>query len=187
MSAGADDPHVPPHDQAPAPFDPGVESHPPRVKPTIVRAEPIKPLPQTFRVLTYLPQPRRNFYGAQLVYDVARALPEVPFTVVGAGERFGGAHQRTVGIECAHRTVASVEDIESAMLAVHRQVPRMAPGRRGADVVLHPAPFGIPLGYDCSARMNRHTGDSPSLPSHTRRATPTIERPHQRTDTQTGN
>lgn len=47
----------------------------------------VQPLPATFRVLTYLPEPRRNFYGAQLVYDVARAMPDVDFTVVGAGGR----------------------------------------------------------------------------------------------------
>lgn len=45
------------------------------------------PLPDTFRVLTYLPEPRREFYGAPLVYQVARAMPDVPFTVVGTGGR----------------------------------------------------------------------------------------------------
>lgn len=46
---------------------------------------PIKPLPEAFRVLTYLPEPRRNFYGAPLVYEAARNMPEVEFDVVGAG------------------------------------------------------------------------------------------------------
>lgn len=48
---------------------------------------PVKPLDATFRVLTYLPEPRRDFYGASLVYDIARAMPGVPFMVVGAGGR----------------------------------------------------------------------------------------------------
>lgn len=48
---------------------------------------PPKPLPQHFRVLTYLPEPRRDFYGASLVYEIARRMPDVPFIVVGAGGR----------------------------------------------------------------------------------------------------
>ena len=46
---------------------------------------PVKPLPKNFRVLTYLPEPRRDFYGAPLVYAAAQAMPDVRFTVVGAG------------------------------------------------------------------------------------------------------
>lgn len=45
----------------------------------------VKPFDHVFRVLTYLPEPRRDFYGAPLVYDLARAMPEVPFVVVGNG------------------------------------------------------------------------------------------------------
>lgn len=52
---------------------------------------PIKPLPQSFRVLTYLPEPRRDFYGEALVYEVARTLPEIQFDVVGAGGRSADA------------------------------------------------------------------------------------------------
>lgn len=48
---------------------------------------PVKPLPNEFRVLTYLPEPRRDFYGASLVYEIARRIPDVQFTVVGAGGR----------------------------------------------------------------------------------------------------
>lgn len=48
---------------------------------------PVKAFPNQFRVLTYLPEPRRDFYGASLIYDIARALPDVPFTVVGPGGR----------------------------------------------------------------------------------------------------
>ncbi|HLI95348.1 MAG TPA: glycosyltransferase [Candidatus Baltobacteraceae bacterium] len=55
---------------------------------TAVRGgKPFKPLPRQFRVLTYLPEPRRDFYGAPLVYEIARRMPDVPFTVVGAGQR----------------------------------------------------------------------------------------------------
>lgn len=54
---------------------------------------PVKPFPKTFRVLTYLPEPRRDFYGAALVYEVARAMPQVQFSVVGAGGRSPEAPQ----------------------------------------------------------------------------------------------
>ncbi|HZZ66420.1 MAG TPA: hypothetical protein VFE17_13015 [Candidatus Baltobacteraceae bacterium] len=47
---------------------------------------PVKPFPAQFRVITYLPEPRREFYGSALVYQAARALPDVPFIVVGAGD-----------------------------------------------------------------------------------------------------
>lgn len=46
---------------------------------------PVEAFPKDFRVLTYLPEPRRNFYGANVVYAVARAMPDVRFDVVGAG------------------------------------------------------------------------------------------------------
>lgn len=49
--------------------------------------DPVEPFPRQFRVLTYLPEPRRDFYGAPLVYEVARAMPDVPFDVVGNGGR----------------------------------------------------------------------------------------------------
>ena len=47
----------------------------------------IAPLPQKFSVLTYLPEPRRSFYGEKLVYSIAREFPGVPFRVVGRGSR----------------------------------------------------------------------------------------------------
>lgn len=54
---------------------------------TAVRAaEHPAPLPQTFRVVAYLPEPRRTFYGEKAVYAVARACPEVEFLVVGDGD-----------------------------------------------------------------------------------------------------
>lgn len=48
---------------------------------------PVEAFPREFRVLTYLPEPRRDFYGEQTVYAAARAMPDVRFDVVGAGDR----------------------------------------------------------------------------------------------------
>lgn len=59
----------------------------------MVPGAPVKPLPGRFRVLTYLPEPRRDFYGEPLVYEVARTLPGVQFDVVGAGGRSPDAPQ----------------------------------------------------------------------------------------------
>jgi hypothetical protein len=49
-------------------------------------AAEIAEFPKEFNVLTYLPEPRREFYGERAVYDIAAAFPEIPFTVVGRGE-----------------------------------------------------------------------------------------------------
>lgn len=49
--------------------------------------ETVAPLPPGFSVLTYLPAPRREFYGESPVYAIAGAMPDVPFTVLGPGER----------------------------------------------------------------------------------------------------
>ena len=59
---------------------------------TAVRAarEPVA-LPETFRVLSHLPHPRRPFYGEDAVYRIARALPQVQFTIVGRGSPNAGA------------------------------------------------------------------------------------------------
>ena len=45
----------------------------------------LAPLPKVFRVLTYLPEPRRTFYGAERVYDIARRMPDLQFVVLGPG------------------------------------------------------------------------------------------------------
>lgn len=42
-------------------------------------------LPERFTVLTYLPQPRREFYGQGAIWQAARAMPEVRFIAIGAG------------------------------------------------------------------------------------------------------
>lgn len=47
----------------------------------------IAPFPKRFTVLTYLPAPRRTFYGEDKVYAIARALKEARFLVVGGGGR----------------------------------------------------------------------------------------------------
>lgn len=41
------------------------------------------PLPATFRVLTYLPGDRFEFYGGDVIMEAARQLPDVSFDVVG--------------------------------------------------------------------------------------------------------
>jgi len=44
-----------------------------------------RPLPERFTVLTYLPEPRRDFYGRDAVYAIARAFPDADFFVAGRG------------------------------------------------------------------------------------------------------
>jgi hypothetical protein len=57
---------------------------------------PVAAFPREFRVLTYLPEPRRDFYGEQTVYGAARAMPDVRFDVVGAGDRSPSAPSNVV-------------------------------------------------------------------------------------------
>lgn len=45
----------------------------------------VAPLPAAFKVLTYLPEPKRIFYGEGRVYALARAMPGVEFVVIGRG------------------------------------------------------------------------------------------------------
>jgi hypothetical protein len=54
-------------------------------------APELAPLPERFNVLTYLPEPRRAFYGEPAIYDIASEFPHVPFTVVGRGGPNGAA------------------------------------------------------------------------------------------------
>lgn len=49
-------------------------------------AAQIARLPEAFSVLTYLPEPRREFYGERDIYEIAAEFPEIPFTVVGRGK-----------------------------------------------------------------------------------------------------
>lgn len=45
----------------------------------------LAPLPERFTVLTYLPQPRRDFYGQQAIWQAARAMPDTRFIAIGHG------------------------------------------------------------------------------------------------------
>ncbi len=49
-------------------------------------AESVAPLPTRFRVLTYLPAPRRGFYGEKRVYALAVSMPAIKILVIGNGE-----------------------------------------------------------------------------------------------------
>lgn len=42
-------------------------------------------LPKQFAILTYLPQPSRDFYGQRAIFEAARAMPDVRFTAIGRG------------------------------------------------------------------------------------------------------
>jgi hypothetical protein len=57
----------------------------------VTPVERIAPLPTSFRVLTYLPEPRRIFYGEERVYAIARQMPEITFTVLGPGRHNASA------------------------------------------------------------------------------------------------
>lgn len=47
----------------------------------------INPLPAQFTILTYLPVPRRTFYGEERVYSIARKMRDARFLVIGNGGR----------------------------------------------------------------------------------------------------
>ena len=52
----------------------------------IVRTHEIKPLPDKFTVLTYLPDDRHEFYGSNYIHRLAHEFPEIKFIVVaGSG------------------------------------------------------------------------------------------------------
>lgn len=78
---------------------------------------PPKPIPADFSVLTYLPQPRRDFYGAKLVYEVARSMADVKFEVVGAGGRSLDAP----GNVTFHGLVGNMQDRVDACTVLLRQ------------------------------------------------------------------
>jgi glycosyltransferase involved in cell wall biosynthesis len=61
-------------------------------------AQRLAPLPERFSVLTYLPEPRRAFYGERSIYEIAAEFPEIPFTVVGRGEANRAAPHNVVFI-----------------------------------------------------------------------------------------
>jgi hypothetical protein len=53
----------------------------------VVTPDAPAPLPYQFRVISYLPEPRRAFYGERAVYAIARTFRDIPFVIVGRGER----------------------------------------------------------------------------------------------------
>ncbi len=93
--------------QIPADFVPAAGVTPP--------AEP-KPFGDTFRVVTYLPQVRADFYGAQEVYAVARALPDVPFLVTGSNNGTDPRAPQNVSFSGHLEDVTSVLDASVALL-----------------------------------------------------------------------
>ena len=52
----------------------------------VLAGDPVAPMPARFRAVTYLPEPRRVFYGEERVYAIARAMPEIEFVVLGSGQ-----------------------------------------------------------------------------------------------------
>jgi hypothetical protein len=68
-------------------------------------------MPSTFTVLTYLPWPRREFYGQEAVWKAARALPDVRFVAVGRGGPEPGAPPN---IEYAGEVTAIEGQIDAA-------------------------------------------------------------------------
>ena len=52
---------------------------------TALNASAIAAMPAEFAVLTYLPEPRRDFYGQRSVWEAAQLLTDVKFMVVGRG------------------------------------------------------------------------------------------------------
>jgi hypothetical protein len=49
----------------------------------LTRPDTMRPLPEAFRVLTYIPDGRPEFYGGTGIFEAARELPSIPFDVVG--------------------------------------------------------------------------------------------------------
>lgn len=93
--------------QIPADFVPAAGVTPP--------AEP-QPFGDTFRVVTYLPQLRADFYGAQEVYAVARALSDVPFVVTGSNNGTDPRAPQNVSFSGHLDDVTSVLDASVALL-----------------------------------------------------------------------
>jgi len=80
-------------------------------------AEP-KPFEEAFRVVTYLPQIRADFYGAQTVYAVARALPEVTFVVTGSHNGSDPRAPQNVSFSGHLEDVTSVLDASVVLLRI---------------------------------------------------------------------
>ncbi|HWR51662.1 MAG TPA: hypothetical protein VN428_11175 [Bryobacteraceae bacterium] len=61
-----------------------------------VCAPKILPLNSTFRVLTYIPDPRHRFYGGKTIFDAAQRLPMIEFDVVGGRGHWAPAPLRNL-------------------------------------------------------------------------------------------
>jgi len=63
----------------------GIQADVVRLLPERIEA-PVEPLPETFTVLSYWLENRKQFYGGDIVMQLARELPEVRFLILGAAE-----------------------------------------------------------------------------------------------------
>ncbi len=63
----------------------GIQADVVRLLPERIEA-PVEPLPETFTVLSYWLENRKQFYGGDIVMRLARELPEVRFLILGAAE-----------------------------------------------------------------------------------------------------
>jgi hypothetical protein len=61
----------------------GIEASVQRLPGALTRPDTLLPLPETFRVLTYIPDARHRFYGGLEIFKAARELPSIAFDVVG--------------------------------------------------------------------------------------------------------
>ena len=57
----------------------------------------LTPLPDKFRVLMYIPDDRKNFYGKELLLELAKKFPEVEFIIVGGSTNFGFKNIKSLG------------------------------------------------------------------------------------------
>ena len=78
------------------------------------------PLPSTFRVLTYLPGDRLEFYGGNVILEAARWLPDVAFDVVG---RLGAKEPGPIRNVAWHGWVSDMNSMYARATVVVR-IPR---------------------------------------------------------------
>lgn len=61
----------------------GIRASVQRLPGVLTRPDTMRPLPETFRVLTYIPDARYQFFGGIEIFEAARELPSIAFDVVG--------------------------------------------------------------------------------------------------------
>ncbi len=92
------------------------------------------PMPETFRVLTYLPGDRFAFYGGEVVLEAARRLPDITFDVVGPP----GPAERPVQPNVTwHGWVAGMNDLYARAAAVVRIPRHDGLGHTVVEALLH--------------------------------------------------